>query len=200
MAKAKVRVLTGCRDCAMCTGGAFTGGGRSIRRGATNFATLGIAAAARRNCKGCGHAMEEHGRDALGGNATTATSNPARWIKGDDGRYRWWNGEHWTDYYVSTPTPDAAQLEAAKAAVDSFPPRWRQQPDGRFRWWQGTLWSNDYTRDPEGEIEYNTETAAPIAAGGASAADEIRKLAELHAAGILDDEEFAAAKKKALGL
>ena len=33
-----------------------------------------------------------------------------------------------------------------------------------------------------------------------SAADEIKKLAELHAAGILTDEEFAAKKKQLLGL
>jgi hypothetical protein len=36
--------------------------------------------------------------------------------------------------------------------------------------------------------------------GAVSAADEIKKLAELHAAGILTDEEFAAKKKQLLGL
>lgn len=36
--------------------------------------------------------------------------------------------------------------------------------------------------------------------GAASAADEIKKLAELHAAGILTDDEFAAKKKQLLGL
>jgi Bacterial PH domain/Short C-terminal domain len=35
---------------------------------------------------------------------------------------------------------------------------------------------------------------------GVSAADEIKKLAELHADGILTDEEFAAKKKQLLGL
>ncbi len=200
MAKAKIRVLTGCRDCAMCTGGAFTGGGRSIGRGAANIASFGIAAAARHNCKGCGHPMSEHHAPVAPTAAQTAALNPPRWIKSDNGKYRWWNGEHWTDYYVTTPTPSAEELDAAKAAVESFPPRWRQQPDGRFRWWAGSLWTNDYTRDPTGEIEYATETAAEPAAAGTSAADEVRKLAELHAGGILTDDEFAAAKKKALGI
>jgi hypothetical protein len=36
------------------------------------------------------------------------------------------------------------------------------------------------------------------AAGGASAADEIKKLADLHASGALTDEEFAAQKQKLL--
>jgi hypothetical protein len=44
--------------------------------------------------------------------------------------------------------------------------------------------------------------AAPVAAapssGGVNA--ELQKLAELHKQGILTDEEFAAAKKKALGI
>lgn len=42
------------------------------------------------------------------------------------------------------------------------------------------------------------EQGRPVA--GASTADEIRKLAELHAAGIFTDGEFAAKKKQLLGL
>jgi Short C-terminal domain len=38
------------------------------------------------------------------------------------------------------------------------------------------------------------------ASSAVSAADEIKKLAELHAAGILTDDEFAAKKKQLLGL
>ncbi|MBO0811185.1 MAG: SHOCT domain-containing protein [Microlunatus sp.] len=33
-----------------------------------------------------------------------------------------------------------------------------------------------------------------------SVADKVKQLADLHAAGILSDEEFAAAKAKALGI
>ena len=36
--------------------------------------------------------------------------------------------------------------------------------------------------------------------GGGDSADEIQRLADLHASGALTDEEFAAAKAKALGL
>lgn len=44
------------------------------------------------------------------------------------------------------------------------------------------------------------EQGHPSAETGASRTDEIRKLAELHAEGILTDEEFAAKKKQLLGL
>jgi len=44
------------------------------------------------------------------------------------------------------------------------------------------------------------EQGQPGAGAGVSAADEIRKLAELHAEGILTDEEFAAKKQQLLGL
>lgn len=44
-------------------------------------------------------------------------------------------------------------------------------------------------------------SSAPVAAAPAvSAADQIEKLAELHAQGVLSEAEFAAAKAKALGL
>ncbi len=204
MAKAKVRVLTGCSDCKMCTGNAITGKGRSMGRGAANVGTFGIAAATRHRCKACDHPMSEHKRDIpweqTSWAAAGVSQNPARWVKQTDRRYRWWNGEHWTDYYVTSEKPTAEQIEAAKAAVTDMPPRWKQQPDGRYRWWAGDVFTDHYTRDPVGEIEYSPAPETPGGASGVSVADEIRKLAELHAAGILDDEEFAAAKKKAVGL
>ena len=42
--------------------------------------------------------------------------------------------------------------------------------------------------------------AQPAASGGMSDLDELQKLGELHAAGILTDEEFAAKKAQILGL
>ncbi|MGZ4864254.1 MAG: SHOCT domain-containing protein [Halobacteriota archaeon] len=42
------------------------------------------------------------------------------------------------------------------------------------------------------------QAAAPPASTDSTA--ELKKLADLHASGILTDEEFAAAKKKALGI
>jgi hypothetical protein len=48
-----------------------------------------------------------------------------------------------------------------------------------------------------------TEAAAAAAPAPAAAVDpteQLKKLAELHDAGILSDEEFAASKKKALGI
>lgn len=51
--------------------------------------------------------------------------------------------------------------------------------------------------------QYAAQEPAAAAEPAASAADpmaEIQKLAELHTAGVLTDEEFAAAKAKALGI
>ncbi|QAY71723.1 SHOCT domain-containing protein [Xylanimonas protaetiae] len=41
---------------------------------------------------------------------------------------------------------------------------------------------------------------APAAPAETSVADKVKQLADLHAAGVLTDEEFAAAKAKALGI
>jgi hypothetical protein len=45
-----------------------------------------------------------------------------------------------------------------------------------------------------------TQPAAPAAPAAADPMAEIQKLAQLHAAGALTDEEFAAAKAKILGI
>jgi hypothetical protein len=42
--------------------------------------------------------------------------------------------------------------------------------------------------------------AAPVATSGQVPTDELQKLADLHNSGVLSDEEFAAAKKKLLGI
>jgi hypothetical protein len=42
--------------------------------------------------------------------------------------------------------------------------------------------------------------AAPATPAGDDPTEKIKQLADLHAQGILSDEEFAAAKKKALGI
>jgi hypothetical protein len=51
-----------------------------------------------------------------------------------------------------------------------------------------------------GERWPNELGVAPSQDPSQSAADEIRKLADLHQSGILTDAEFAAQKKKLLGL
>jgi len=193
-----VKVQMGCRDCRMCTGNALTGAGRSMGRGAANIATLGVAALARKTCKQCGHPMSEHPRavvqsvsasEARGAQAETAVEG--WWSPQGDGRHRWWNGERWTDYYTNYPN-DPASVRKAMSALAGNPPRWILQEDGRERWWAGLGWTDDYKEQPVA-IEA-TSAVAP------SAADEIKKLSELHAGGVLTDDEFAAAKKKLLGI
>jgi hypothetical protein len=57
--------------------------------------------------------------------------------------------------------------------------------------------------DQGGQDDYYDEPAAPAAAPPPAApdyAEELQKLAELKAAGIINDEEFEAKKKQILGL
>ena len=59
---------------------------------------------------------------------------------------------------------------------------------------------NDRTMKQAQAAEANMQDyIRTTAGGGAGAADEVKKLSELHAAGTLTDEEFAQAKAKALG-
>ncbi len=203
---ARLKVQMGCRDCRMCTGHAFTGAGRSMGRGAANIATFGVAALARKNCKQCGHPMSEHQSQSAqtvvvvqapssGGQQPAGAAADGWWSPQADGRHRWWNGERWTDYYTGYPN-DPAAVQKAFRSLDQNPPRWIVQEDGRERWWAGLTWTDDYKVEPEPVVVAitSTDTATP------TAADEIKKLGELHQAGVLTDEEFAAAKKKLLGI
>jgi hypothetical protein len=161
----------GCRDCAMCTGNAFTGMGRSMGRGLADFGTLGISHLARRKCKPCGHPMSEHlgksaemvvaadsdVRNEPEGPPKANRPNPARWVLQTDGRYRWWAGESWTNEF--TMNPNSPNLSARP----TFP-------------------------EPQAMA---SETATdPLA--------QLRQLAELRDAGIVTEEEFAAKKAEIL--
>lgn len=212
MGRPKMKVQAACRDCAMCTGNVFTGFGRSMGRGLSNAGTFGIAALARKMCKGCDHPMSEHvGQNAeaviaaqpTGGSSASsspvvATTNPARWMPQLEGGFRWWNGENWTDFYTQNHLAPNA-IEDAKASMLDYPPRWRQQDDGRYRWWAGSTWSDVYTTNPTGKIESLAPKALP-AAGTSTGTDDLQKLVLLHASGALTDEEFTAAKRKLLGI
>ncbi len=51
----------------------------------------------------------------------------------------------------------------------------------------------------DAELQQAKQQAA-AAPASTNVTDELKKLADLHAAGVLSDEEFAASKKKLLGL
>ena len=61
------------------------------------------------------------------------------WYPWWDGRYRhrYWNGQAWTDQYVSDWTSKPA------TAPRVAPPGWYPSPDGTGgqRWWNGQAWS-----------------------------------------------------------
>ena len=118
-------------------------------------------------------------------------SHPEAWIKQEDGRHRWWNGECWTDYFTNYPHHQET-VDRVKAAFADNPPRWIEQEGGRMRWWAGEGFSDDWKND-------DTEEVVTLQAPNASVADEIKKLAELHQSGVLTDEQFAAAKKSVIG-
>ena len=55
-------------------------------------------------------------------------------------------------------------------------------------------------REDEPQTGGAAGTAPPAPTSGGTEADELQRLADLHAAGTLTDEEFAAAKAKILGI
>lgn len=54
--------------------------------------------------------------------------------------------------------------------------------------------------EPEPQVVYQQAPAAPAAPPADPTTAKLEQLADLHAQGVLSDEEFAAAKAKALGL
>lgn len=55
-----------------------------------------------------------------------------------------------------------------------------------------------YNRSVQDRFQATKQVPAPTPTDASTAADRVEKLAELHAAGVLTDEEFAAAKARAL--
>jgi hypothetical protein len=114
----------------MCTGHAFTGVGRLLGRSISDASTLGLSSLMRRKCKGCEHPMSEHqGQSAQVVGVTSAhvavqssahgdpNSNPARWVLQNDGRYRWWGDDHWTNNYSEDPQ-DPAPVDQVAPTVE----------------------------------------------------------------------------------
>jgi membrane protease subunit (stomatin/prohibitin family) len=55
-------------------------------------------------------------------------------------------------------------------------------------------------RQADSHAEQQANAAPPAAAESDDSAEKLKQLADLHAQGVLTDEEFAAAKAKALGI
>jgi hypothetical protein len=92
---------------------------------------------------------------------------------------------------------------AARALAEEggkFKPGW-YPAGGEQRWWTGTAWGSatrpSETMDAPPEPD---EAPSPAAPGVQLDPADIAQLAELHDAGALTDEEFAAAKRRLLGL
>jgi hypothetical protein len=58
--------------------------------------------------------------------------------------------------------------------------------------------ANIYAQREQAYEEQTAPPVAPAAGGGSSTTDQLKELAELHSAGALSDDEFAAAKAKLL--
>lgn len=218
-----LKVQSACRDCQMCTGHAFTGAGRSIGRASADVLTLGMTNLARKKCRLCAHPMSEHegamlnlrvsaagrhatsvyGGQVLDSSPPPSQESPPHWYPMPDGRFRWWNGECWTDYVVGNPD-DERERASAIAALAGNPPRWVSESGSRWRWWSGMQWTDDYSRDG---VRKAPAEPTPGSAGsgerGASAwtaAQEIERLVALLEGGHISPEEFRAAKARLLGL
>jgi hypothetical protein len=68
---------------------------------------------------------------------------------------------------------------------------------GRVHRRQAEKWAQ---QDAEQYQQYQQQAPPPAAPAQDDATEELQKLAQLHAQGVLTDEEFAAAKAKALGI
>ena len=84
-----------------------------------------------------------------------------------------------TCWSISTPTSEGRAASGGQSADDQEE-------------------SQDYQDEPQEEVPPAPPPPAPTS--GESETDEIQRLAELHDAGTLTDDEFAAAKAKALGI
>ncbi len=77
-------------------------------------------------------------------------------------------------------------------------------PDDDGRRWSSVRGRQNCGRGRTGRYGYEPEAPPapppPAPTSGDDQADEIQRLADLHASGVLTDEEFAAAKAKALGI
>ena len=189
MAKIRIKVEMGCRDCAMCTGRALTGMGRSLGRGVADWSTLGVSNLARRKCKQCSHPMSEH-----------QVSNPGQMYGAPEPRQMY--GAPDTTVQASVPLGlQAVPVIAAKPNPD----RWVPQADGSFRWWAGDHWTAHFSADPTSpdptlmqSIVEPIQAALPAEVSGPDHFAQIRQLAELRDAGILTEEEFATKKAEIL--
>jgi len=117
-----VRVQTGCRDCELCTGHAFTGFGRTWGRAGADVASLGITALARRKCKGCGHPMSEHHAQAQ--QVVVVQQQPP------------------APALPPAPVPPPALPPAPVPPPGWSPAGWRQDPTDAacVCWWDGYRW------------------------------------------------------------
>ncbi len=64
---------------------------------------------------------------------------------------------------------------------------------------QAAMQQKDYEVQQAQQQAQQAQQAA-VAPSSTNVTDELKRLADLHASGVLSDEEFAAAKKKLLGL
>jgi len=123
----KIRTVSGCRDCSMCTGHAFTGFGREFGRWSADLSSLGITALMRKKCRVCEHPMSEHHVEAQQV-VVVQQQQPAA-----------------TPIPLAPAAPPPPMLPPAPPPVPPpgwSPAGWRQDPtDARcVCWWDGYNW------------------------------------------------------------
>ncbi|WP_461021883.1 DUF2510 domain-containing protein [Thalassiella azotivora] len=145
--KDRMQVQMSCRDCALCTGNAFTGSMRGAGRAMTNVSTLGLAGKLRSTCRGCGHPMSEHhpAQQMAPQVHVVAVPQPVQppppagpppgWYPAPDNQHlvRWWDGYRWTEHaqprqpQVQQPAPQQLPPRQPQQQLPAGPPRQPQQ-------------------------------------------------------------------------
>jgi hypothetical protein len=204
------RVQTGCPNCKRCTNSAAGEGGRKAGRAMAAMMTGGLSEGARLatgNCRACGHKMSLHAQ-------VIATSTPAPSpASAGSPAVPAWSPDPASDRALANDLDEKAAKEQAKAeeweaiAASCDESKFRGRVQAKNARVAAQRFRNEEakTRQRAANLRSSplTDAPAPVAPSAPETAtdltEQLARLAELKASGLLSDEEFASAKGRLLG-
>ena len=217
------RVQTGCANCRRCTNSALGEGTRRASRGASAILTLGgseLVMAGTRNCRACGHKLSLHREVAVDlPSAPSPTRSPTAEQPWNVDPQRSSDTADQLDRKASKLEDKAGRLEAEAATCDEttglgrmnaknkrgMARRYREEAARKRR--SAARYRHELNERASVPFESIQGSLATPAAESSTATtevgpdltDQLSRLAQMKAAGLLSDEEFSAAKAKLLG-